>query len=200
MNYPRKLEEFIIATLSSEGEIYNFNAQEGKIIAPFQMDKAYYLSNYIQHHYLYDFITVQTKKGQLTIHVPPSLFEKIKNQWYEEGKKIFNRSLASKRFSLSCIATCINLYGSRRLESITIPSSVSRNHLKSLAYYIERELNIFTIAENKEIKFPEVVTLFLQTFNKLPSLDSTHLANFLTNKEKNELIRILSKKERECYV
>lgn len=199
MNYPDRLEELITASLMSEGEIYNFNDKEGTIVAPFTTDRSYYLSNYIQHYDLYQYVQVKPRKGQLAILVPDVLFKRVKEEWYEKDDKIVSR-MASSRLSLNSIATCINLYGSRRLESITIPSSVHKRHLKKLSYYIEKELRVFTIAENKEIKLPDVMTLFLNSFTKLSSLDSTHLANFLTNKEKNELIKHLANMERECFV
>ncbi|MGN7299754.1 hypothetical protein [Ferdinandcohnia sp. SAFN-114] len=188
-----ELKNLILASLMSEGEIsYSQNSSESYLVVPFSKEKSYYLSNHIKHHNLKEFIIVEPHKEQMKIAFN-SIFEELVAQWYEEGLKIFSKRLDPSFITYQSIIICINLFGSRKLEGISIPTSVDKRFLKNLSYCIEKNLGITVIPGKNQIKIPEVPSLFLENIDRTSTFDSTELANFLTNQEKNKLVQASSK-------
>jgi len=192
-NIKIELKNLIIASLMSEGEIfYSKNKGESYLLVPFLKEKSYYLSNHIKHHNLKEYIIVEPHKEQMKI-VYKSIYEGLVAQWYEQGQKIFTKRLDPSLITYKSIIICINLFGSRKLEGISIPTSVDKRYLKNLSYCIEKNLEITVIPGKSQIKIPEVPRLFLSTIDKVSTFDSTELANYLTNQEKNKLVQASSK-------
>ncbi len=114
-------------------------------------------------------------------------------QWYEGCLIIFSKRLDTSFITYQSIIICINLFRSRKLEGIYIPTSVDKRFLKNLSYCIEKNLGITVIPGKNQIKIPEVPSLFLENIDRTSTFDSTELANFLTNQEKNKLVQASSK-------
>jgi len=192
-NNKAELKNLLIASLMSEGEFsLSQNNSQSYLVVPFSKEKSYYLSNHIKHHNLKEFVIVEPHREQMKI-VFNSLFEELVERWYENGLKIFSKRLDPSLITYQSIILCINLFGTRKLEGISIPTSVDKRFLKNLSYCIEKNLGITVIPGKNQIKIPEVPILFLKNIEKVSTFDSTELANFLTNQEKNKLVQSSSK-------
>lgn len=192
-NNIEELKNLLIASLMSEGEL-SFSQKNSKsyLVVPFSKEKSYYLSNHIRHHNLKEYVIVEPHKDQMKI-INNLLSEEFIEQWYENGLKIFSKRLDPSLITYQSIILCINLFGTRKLEGISIPTSVDKRFLKNLSYCVEKNLGITVIPGKNQIKIPEVPNLFLKNIEKVSTFDSTELANFLTNQEKNKLVQSYSK-------
>ncbi|MFC0273761.1 hypothetical protein ACFFIX_20450 [Metabacillus herbersteinensis] len=181
------LENLIIASLISCGDVTSFKDENYTLEVPFEKDKSFYLSNYLKHNGLYDFVLVEPTKGQFKI--PPNTYlNKLVHQWYQDGNKIFSKKLDPKLLNYHSIILCINLFGSRKIEGISVPTNVDKRFLRTITYCIEKCIHVSVIPGRGQIKIPDVPNLFIDNVEEINAIDSTELANYLTNQEINKLI------------
>lgn len=189
-NNKAALKNLLLASLMSEGEIsFSIKGNQSYIVVPFSKEKSYYLSNHIKHNNLKEFVIVEPQREQMKI-VYYTIFKNLVEGWFENGLKIFSKRLDPSLITYQSIILCINLFGIRKLEGISIPTSIDKRFIKNLSYCIEKNLGVTVIPGKNSIKIPDVTTLFLKNIEKVSTFDSTELANFLTNQEKNKLIQL----------
>ncbi|WP_078557263.1 hypothetical protein [Bacillus alkalicellulosilyticus] len=186
------LQDLVVASLLSNGELCPLK-KEPVLIVPFTKEKALYLLNYLKSNNLGEYVRVKEKSEEFEVILDTNLY-KITQEWYKNREKIFSKKLGATYVGYSTIILCINLFGNRKLESIGIPSSIHKDLLKTLTYHMEKCLEQTVIPGKNEIKIPEVPNLFLDTLSKVSSINSTEIANFLTNHEKNKLIQVSSQR------
>lgn len=180
------LERLAIACLIGEGEfIPSQNDIELKV--PFDKKKALYLAEIIKENNLKKYIQIDLKKGQFTLNSHPIL-EMLKSQWNSGNNKIFSMILDPNLLSLQSIVICINLFGSRKLESISIPTNIDKEHLRALSYCIEQHIKVPVVPATNHIKVTNVPKFILNSVNEIPTIHSAELVNFLTDKEKKRII------------
>lgn len=181
----KNLYDLAIALLVGEGE-FDFGS-DSKLSVPFDRKKSMYLLEVIKNERLSDFIDINSKRGQITLHTHMVL-EAIRYQWYKDGKKVFSFILDPNLLTLKSIIMCINLFGERKLETISIPTNVEKEHNKTLAYCIEKHLNVPVIPGANQIKITNIPTFIIECINDLPAIHSAELINFLTEKEKKKIM------------
>ncbi|PGT82208.1 hypothetical protein [Bacillus sp. AFS040349] len=182
---PIALENLIIASLLSQGEIDLLKSNE--LIVPFSKEKAFFLSSYLKQHNILDFVHVQIHKEQFKIHSNNRLKELIDN-WFNSGTKTFIQKLDSNILRYEAIILCINLFGSRKLESISIQTTVNKKYLRTVTYCIEQVLKVPVIPGKNQIKIPDVLELIIKSIDHLDTINSTELTTYLNSMEKNRLI------------
>lgn len=181
------LESLIIAALISTGEIDRCNNEEWTLRVPFSIEKSYYLLNFLKQHSLNDYVIVETKREQIKLISP--LLVHYYNQWYKEGDKIFSKKADPSLLSFNSIITSVNLFGERRLEGLSIQTSVCTAFVKNLTYCLEKSLETTVLPSRGLIKIPNVNALFVKFYNELSLLDSTEMSNYLTNQEKKNILK-----------
>lgn len=181
----KNIEGLAIAALLSEGEfdIYSNNV----IKAPFDPKKTMYLLDYVKENRLEKYIDINQKRAQFTIHSHISL-ARIKKQWYNEVRKIFSLILDPQLLSRHSILMSINLFGIRKKESITITTTVDKDHIKAVAYCIEKQLGVTVIPTATGFKITNVPKFIIMFVNQMPAIHSAELINFLTEQEKKKLM------------
>lgn len=179
------LYDLASALLIGEGE-FDFS-DDSKLSVPFDRKKSMYLSEVIKNERLSDYININPKRGQIYLH-SHEVLETIKYQWYKDGKKIFSFILDPNLLTLKSIIMCINLFGERKLETISIPTNIEREHIKTLAYCIEKHLNVPVIPGANQVKITNIPTFVIECVYDLPAIHSTELINFLTEKEKKKIM------------
>lgn len=180
------LEKLAIASLIGEGE-FDTISSENSLMVPFDKKKALYLAELIKENNLKKHLEIDLKKGQFLIH-SHSVLEKLRNQWYVNNKKVFTMVLDPNLLSLQAIVIGINLFGSRKLESISIPTNIDKDHLRSLSYCIEHHIKVPVVPSGNHIKITNVPKFILYSVNEIPTIHSAELVNFLTDKEKKRII------------
>jgi len=175
-----------IAGLISEGEFDLF--QDGAVLkVPFDTKKTLYLMDYIKEHRLEGFVEINLKRGQFSIHSHPAL-NQLKEQWYKNMRKIFSMVLDPQLLNLQSIIMSINLFGIRKSESLTIPTSIDKEHIKTVSYCIEQLLKVTIIPTPTSIKVTNIPTFIMNSIKEIPATHSAELINFLTEKEKKKII------------
>ncbi|QCJ45477.1 hypothetical protein FAY30_26420 (plasmid) [Bacillus sp. S3] len=182
----KTLETLAIASLICEGE-FDTTSNEHLLIVPFDKKKALYLAELIRENNLKSHLDIDVKKGQFSLHSHPIL-DKLRKQWYVNERKIFSMVLDPNLLSLLSIIIGINLFGSRKLESISIPTNIDKEHLRALSYCIEQHIGVPVVPSANHIKITNVPKFILHSVNEIPTLHSAELVNFLTDKERNRII------------
>lgn len=182
----KSIERLAIASLISEGD-FDYLAPEPVLKVPFDIKKAIYLSDFIKENRLEGYIEINLKRGQFSIH-SHKVLERLQKQWYLNKKKIFTMILDPGLLNLESVIISLNLFGIRKLESITIPTSIEKEHIKAIAYCVEQKLNVTVIPTSTCIKITNIPKFILNSVNEIPAIHSAELINFLTEKEKKKII------------
>lgn len=182
----RNLNNLAIAALISEAE-YDIFSVEPILKVPFDQKKSFYLAEVIKDCNLKAFIDFDLRKGQFTIH-SHSVLKRLRQQWYKDNTKIFSMKLDPDLITLQSIVMCINLFGSRKLESISIPTNIEKEHIKAISYCIEQHLNVPVIPSPNQIKITNVPRFIVAAIAEIPAIHSAELINFLTEKEKKRIM------------
>lgn len=181
----KNLYDLAIALLIGEGE-FDFGS-DSKLSVPFDRKKSMYLLEVIKNERLNDYIDINQKRGQIYLH-SHMVLETLKFQWYKDGNKIFSFILDPKLLTLKSIIMCINLFGERKLETISIPTNIEKDHIKTLAYCIEKHIKVPVIPGSNHIKISNIPTFVIDCIHDLPAIHSAGLINFLTEKEKKKIM------------
>ncbi|MDC3424290.1 hypothetical protein NC797_07180 [Aquibacillus sp. 3ASR75-11] len=200
MNFSDKssaLKNLVIASLISEGELLDING-ESELHVPFTREKSVYLYNYLRNNNLKEYVSVEPRKEQFKINLNEEL-RCLVSKWFIKGTKIFSKNLGLL-LNFNAIILCINLFGTRKLEGIGISTTVHKDFLKTLSYCIEKMLSLSVIPGKNQLKIPEVPVLLLETMDKISTIESTEIANYLTNAEKNKLREAIFHKGGKSYV
>lgn len=185
-NLSKNLWNLAIAGLISEGEFDIFSS-EPLLKVPYERKKTVYLSDILKDANLIRNLKIEHQKGQYSIHSYPYL-KVLKDQWYKGNTKIFSNVLDPKLISLESIIICINLFGSRKLETISIPTSIDRNYIRSVSYCIEQHLKVPVVPSINQLKITNIPKFIQSTLAEIPAIHSAELVNFLTDKERKKMI------------
>lgn len=180
------LKKLAVACLITEGE-FRSSANGTALITPFEKSNGLYLAEIIKENSLKEHIEINFKKEQFTL-CSHSVLDELRTQWYADNKKIFSMVLDPHLLSLQSIVMGINLFGSRKLESISIPTNINKDHLRALSYCIEHHIKVPVVPSANHIKITNVPKFILNLVNELPTIHSAQLVNFLTDKEKKRII------------
>ncbi|RHW35975.1 hypothetical protein D1B31_17965 [Neobacillus notoginsengisoli] len=181
------LKKLAIASLIGEGEFCT-TTKSPVLKVPFDRKKAFYLAELIKENNLINlYLEIDLKKGQFSLHSHPIL-EELRNQWYAKNKKVFSMVLDPGLLSLQAIIIGVNMFGTRKLESISIPTTTDKDHLKALSYCIGQHINVPVLPTTNQIKITNVPKFILNSLNEIPAIHSAELVNFLTEKEKKKII------------
>lgn len=182
----KNIEVLAVASLLSEGDFDHLQA--GTVLkVPFDTKKTLYLMDFIKENRLENYIDINVKRGQFNIHSHPVLGG-VKQQWYNDKRKIFSMILDPKLLNLQSIIMCINLFGIRKSESITIPTSIEKDHIKAVSYCIEQLLKVTVVPTPTSIKITNIPKFIVNSIKEIPATHSAELINFLTEKEKKKII------------
>lgn len=200
----KPLKDLIIASLM--GNAYPnhdfLNKGISTLFVPYSLDKKVYISSFIKHHQLLNFVENNNESHELRIKIPISLKSYV-SYWFEDQQKIFKRNFITEE-DYQAIIIFINLFGQRQLEGVAISTTVEQRYLITLSFTIGRLLNVKTFLSNRSIKIPDITELFLETVFKTTSLDSSNIASYLLKKERKVLqksIRYIEEKHRkDAYV
>ncbi|MDO6657400.1 hypothetical protein [Anaerobacillus sp. 1_MG-2023] len=190
-------EDLITAALIGEGYLDNYNAKD-ELVIPFAKEKSFYLYNLLKDNSYKDSIRFEARRGQFKIDITDNI--SLVQSWYESGQKVFKKELAFKYLSFRSVVIAVNVFGERKIEGITVPSTIPNEFIRTLSYCIERKLNLTVVSGKNCIKIPEVPNLFLETYKNLDTFDSTQLLSYLTKAEKSKLVEISTRKSEEFYV
>lgn len=190
-------EDLITAALIGEGYLDTFNDKD-QLVIPFAKEKSFYLYNLLKDNTYKDSIKFEARRGQFKIDISDNT--SIAHSWYENGQKVFKKELAFKYLSFRAVVIAVNVFGERKIEGISVPSTISMEYIRTLSYCIERKLNLTVVSGKNCIKIPEVPNLFLETYKNLDTFDSTQLLSYLTKAEKSKLVEISTRKSEEFYV
>jgi hypothetical protein len=185
-NLSKNLFNLAIAGLISEAEFENFS-DELLLKVPIERKKTIYLTDVLKEANLKRNLKIEPIKGQFTIH-SHSFLTRLKEQWYKGNTKIFSNILDPNLINLQSIIICINLFGSRKLETISIPTNIDRNYIKAVSFCIEHHLKVPVIPGTNQIKITNIPQFILSTLADIPAIHSVELINFLTDKEKKKLM------------
>jgi len=187
----KHLKDFAIAGLISEGDYDIFSKSPVlKIPIIFTRRKITYLHDIIKE--MKPFIDINIKKGQLNVSTH-SVLKELREQWYEGNVKIYSKYLDPNLITVESIIICANLFGIRRLENITIPTSVSKDYIRGLAFCIERHLKAPVIPGKNQIKITNIPFVATTIIREVPTIHSVEFLHFLTESEKRKIV------EGECY-
>lgn len=181
----KTLTDLAIAMLIGEGE-FDLFTKEITLTTPYDRKKSLYLSEVIKNESLVDYVNINPKKEQFTILQHPVLHP-LMDQWYKGNSKVFSFVLDPNLISLKSIVLCINLFGERKLESISIPTNVDKDHIKTLCYCIEQNIHVPVIPGGNHIKITNIPTFIGGCIGETSTIHSAELINFLTEKEKKKL-------------
>ncbi|MBF0706755.1 hypothetical protein IQ283_09055 (plasmid) [Alkalihalobacillus hwajinpoensis] len=190
-------EDLITAALIGEGYLDTYN-NEAELVIPFAREKSFYLYNLLKDKTYKDSIKFEARRGQFKIDISDNF--SLVDSWYEKGQKVFKKELAFKYLSFRSVVIAVNIFGERKIEGISVPSTIPSKYIRTLSYCIERKLNLTVVSGKNCIKIPEVPILFLDTYKNLDTFDSTQLLSYLTKAEKNKLVEISIRKSGEYYV
>lgn len=189
-NY-RTLTNLAVAALISEGE-YDVFSDEDKLVFSLGKRKYPYLESVIKENELWENIVINPKREQVTIYNHPPLSE-LRKTWYEDGNKIFSRTLNPAKINVESIALCINLFGERKTKSISIPTSVDSNYISILSYCIEHHLGVPVIPAASHVKITRIPHTVISLIPKIATLHSAELVNILTAGEIRKYMKGVSK-------
>lgn len=182
----QNLYRLAIAALISEAEYDQFSTKL-LLKSPINIKKFAYLDDICKEGNIHLNIEKNHKKGQFTFHSHPVL-EQLKQQWFQGGIKTFSNILDPKLINLQSIVMCINLFGTRKLETISIPTTINKEYIKAISYCIEQHLKVPVIPGVTQIKITNVLHCIGSLVSELPTIHSAELINFLTKKEKKKLV------------
>lgn len=185
------LTNLAISALISEGEFDVF-CNEDTLVFPLKQRKFSYLENIIKENELSANITINPKREQVTIYNHPPLGE-LRKEWYEKGNKIFSKTLDHTKINLESIVLCINLFGERKTETITIPTSIDTSYINILSYCIEHYLGVPVIPAINHVKLTRIPYTVLSLIPKVAALHSAELVNMLTAGEKRKYMKGVSR-------
>lgn len=183
----KNMEMLAIAALCSEGEIVNGPDNKSVLKVPFDRKKSMYLSELIKDSNLKAYMDIDLKKNQFILH-SHSVLDKLKNQWYQGQKKIFSNTLDPKLLTIQSIIVSINLFGTRKLESVSISTNIDKDYLRTISYCMAYYLKVPVIPSINHIKIMNVPKFILASVNDIPAIHSAELVNFLTDKEKKKIM------------
>lgn len=180
-------EILAVAALLSEGEIVSNIRNEFVLQVPFDRKKSMYLSELIRDSNIKSHMDINLKKDIFILHSHPIL-EKLKKQWYQGQTKIFSKSLDPKLITVQSIIIAINLFGTRKLESVSIPTNIDKEYLRTISFCMEHHLKVPVIPSTNHIKFTNVPKFIQNSIFDIPAIHSIELVNFLTEKEKKMIM------------
>lgn len=186
MQQDSMITNLAIAGLISEGE-FDIFSDVPVLKMPLHRKKTSYLRSIITESHLEDYIDVDINRGQISIHSHTCLAN-LKDQWYDEKKKIFSKYVDPNNLSLDSVLMAITLFGIRKLETIYIPTSVEKDYIIRLVYCVEHHLNVPVIPGANHIKIARVKQVILSNYADIPAIHSAELINLLTKKEKRRLL------------
>ncbi|QHA38737.1 hypothetical protein D5E69_23175 (plasmid) [Rossellomorea marisflavi] len=181
------LHNLTVGGLIGEGEI-SFE-DPFRIEVNLENNKLAFIHNYISENELDSLVQVNLKRNQLTIYTQQKEF----THWYKNEQKVY----VSSDVTYKSILIALILFGDRKMESLSIHTSVASKYLPTMAYSLEKILKVPIYAATKELKLFNTNNLFLNALMHLSLIECTELANFLTISEKRELRNILKDVE-EC--
>lgn len=183
----QELHNLILACLIGEGE----HSRDGHILnAIYTQDKTLFLINFIKEYDLKDFVSIEPYKSKLTIKTVDLVL--YKKAWYEGQNKIFSKRLDPDLLTLKSIILCAILFGNRRIEKISINTSVDSNYVRTLAIAMEQHLKVPVIPSKNQLKICDIPNFVIQHIDHLTMLENAELASFLTNQEKSKLVKVLN--------
>ncbi|MEI2356287.1 hypothetical protein [Mesobacillus zeae] len=181
------LKEIVIAALLSEGDFDSYSSKSNILKVPFDKKKSLYLAELISCSNLKPYINIDLKKGQFNIH-SHQVLETLRNQWFRKQTKVFSTVLDPGLLSLQSIILSINLFGTRKVGSISIPTNIDKDFLRAVCYCMEYHLKVPVIPSVNHIKITNIPKLILNSMAFLPAIHSAEFVNFLTVKEKKQIM------------
>lgn len=175
-----------IAGLIAEGE-FDLFSDEPILKIPIDERKICYLQNTVHEGKLHQFVKIDTGREQFIIH-SHSILIYLKRQWYRGNEKIFSNILDPDLITLQSIILSMNLFGIRKLETIAIPTTIHKDFIKSISFCMERHLSVPVVPCPNLIKITNIPYVITKGVTNIPTYHSAELINFLTRKEKKQLI------------
>lgn len=187
-DYQNPLRDLVKASLMSNAyPNHDFLESAVKTLyVPYPPDKIFYVNSYIKLHELDQFVVNNERANELVININDSYAEYVVN-WFEGKEKVFKRNFLTREDYQAAIIF-INLFGIRQLEGIAIATNVEEKYLHTLSLSINRILDVQTMISNKKVKVVDATKLFIKTVYETTSLDSSHMARYLSTKE-NEFLK-----------
>lgn len=182
----QNINKLAIAALISEA-YFDGTSRSLILKSPVSLKKISYLEEISKNGDFDANINISQKKGQFNLH-SHTVLEQLKNQWYKDKSKIFSSLLDPNLINLESIIICINLFGTRKLETISIPTTIDKEYIKAISYCIEQHLDVPVIPGTTQIKITNVPEFIRSKILDVPTIHSTELVDFLTDKEKKRLV------------
>ncbi|NRD81112.1 hypothetical protein HPT25_27865 [Bacillus sp. BRMEA1] len=177
----KALKALLMATLLGSGDLYK-KGEEKLLYFQFERNKSAFLNNYILANGLQEFVKIDLPKQQAFIVLEDhDLYQEVL-KWYDGHNKRFLPSNHS--VSYHDIILFIIIFGKRRLESVTVETTLDKNSLRSFAYVLETKLDLSVIPDKMKLKIHDIVSLFINGLKTLGMLECTELANFLSEQDK----------------
>ena len=187
------LENVIISSLLSEGEIILSVDNTYKLQTPFKSSKWEFVSKYLDTEEM-KYCTYNTIKQQLEVtHLS---LETFYNLWYQDNIKIFSNRVNTSFLTIDNITLFIVLYGERKLEHIMIETSVKKEHQLVLCHSLSIVLKTAIVPGNFSVKILDITRFIVQIVQKQPLYYSSELLRFLFP---NELKNIQFEKREKDY-
>lgn len=180
----KALKTLVTATLLGSGDLYPKD-KERLLFFQFERSKYSFLNNYILSYGLQEVVKMDFLKQQAFIILKDHELYQDVLDWYDGQTKRFvpsNHSISYEEIMLFVI-----VFGKRRLESITVETTLDKDSLGSFAYVIEKKLKISVIPDKLKLKIHDVISLFMNGLKTLGMLECTELANFLNEQDKRTI-------------
>lgn len=191
----KALRTLLTATLLGSGDLYP-NGKDKCLFFQFERSKYSFLKNYILSNGLQEMVKIDFLKQQAFIILNDHELYKTVLDWYDGQTKRFvpsNHSITYEEIMLFVI-----VFGKRRLESITIETTLDKDSLGSFAYVIEKKLDLSVIPDKVRLKIHDIITLFMNGLKTLGMLECTELANFLNEQDKRIISNGVKKYAQIC--
>lgn len=154
---------------------------------PITEKKIPYLQNIINEGKLQTNIHLDIRRQQFIIHSHDMLPD-LKKRWYKDNEKVFSDILDPQLIPFPAIILCINLFGVRKLETIAIPTTIHKNYIKSVSFCMEHHLKVPVVSTANQIKITNIPKVIARGLEDIPTYHSAEFVNFLTLKEKKQMI------------
>ncbi|MFB1100383.1 hypothetical protein [Terribacillus sp. JSM ZJ617] len=129
---------------------------------------------------------VQPNRNQFKIILNGSA-KSIRDQLYIQGDKVFTKLFGTDVLNHDSLIVSICLFGTRKIEGISVSTNVNKDYLKTLCYCAASILD-HSITPGKGIwKISDVSSFYEKIIHRTTSLESSTIASYLNNNEKDYL-------------
>ncbi|MFJ6414434.1 hypothetical protein ACIQLG_16765 [Terribacillus saccharophilus] len=156
------------------------------LVVPFERDKSHYLFNYILVNNLGDRVKVQPNRSQFKIKLSGSA-KTIRDQLYTQGDKVFTKLFGTDVLNHKSLIVTICLFGTRKIEGISVSTNVNKDYLKTLCYCAANILDHAITPGKGNWKISDVSSFYEKIIHRTTSLESSTIATYLNNNEKDYL-------------